>query len=42
MSLLATAGEDIRLWTLPELTLNSVKNGTNANVLHCACSPNGK
>ena len=40
--LLASAGEDVRLWETPDLTLHSVKNGTNANVTYCSCSGNGK
>lgn len=42
MSLLATAGEDVRIWKLPDINIQSVKNGTNSNVLHCSCSPNGQ
>ncbi|XP_047122734.1 protein NEDD1 isoform X1 [Hydra vulgaris] len=40
--LLATAGEDLRLWAMPTLNLHSVKNGTNANLTSCSCSPNGQ
>ena len=40
-SLLASAGEDVRLWSMPNLDLVSVKNGTNANVVSCNCSGNG-
>ena len=38
--LLATAGEDVRLWTMPELNLHSVKN--DGNVTCCTCSANGQ
>lgn len=40
--LVASAGEDVRLWKTPELNLHAVKNGANANVVHCCCSSNGK
>jgi len=40
--LLASAGEDVRLWQMPDLTLSGVRNGTNANVVACNCSANGK
>lgn len=40
--LLATAGDDLRLWAMPTLNLHSVKNETNANLTSCSCSPNGQ
>lgn len=40
--LVASAGEDVRLWKTPELNLHAVKNGANANVVHCCCSSNGQ
>lgn len=39
--LLATAGEDVRLWTMPDLTLQSVRNTTSGHVNYCTCSNNG-
>ena len=39
--LLATAGEDVRLWIMPELKLHSVKSASSNLVNHCTCSNNG-
>ena len=40
--LLASASEDLRLWTYPNLNLNSVRAKSDKPVKHCSCSPNGQ
>ena len=40
--LLATAGEDVRLWTMPDLNLHSVKSTSSNSVNYCSCSNNGQ
>lgn len=40
--LLASAGEDVRLWAMPDLNLHSVKNVPGNSVKYCTCSNNGQ
>ena len=40
--LLATAGEDVRLWTMPDLNLQQVKSSSTTAINHCVCSGNGQ